>query len=778
MKILQFLNFLIIFLHRVKSDDSHSRCNDTSGTNRYVSRNNFLSFCDNEDRGDPRMENWHFMKKKSCSLMTVDTDDVIVFTVATNATDGYKRFIKSSKVYGFNDKVKVLGFGESWKGGDVQRTTGGAQKLNLLKQALDEYKDDTKKIMLFTDGYDVIFLTDLDSIVEKFKDFNARIVFSAEKHCWPDKNLISEYPSIARGLRFLNSGGYIGYVSDIYSLLSNVELKDDDDDQYFYTKVYLDQELREKHKIKLDHKAEIFQNLYAALGDVELMFKGNEAYVQNKEYNTVPMILHGNGLSKIALNYLGNYLANAWSPEKGCIDCWVDTINLEKAKTKAFPVIQIAAFIVKPMPFLEEFLIKIHQQSYPREKLHLFIYNNVPYHKELVEKFISEHGSDYKSIKTIAPEDEINEVDARDLAMDRCLAKKCSGYFSIDAEAHLDNKETLRFLVEQQRGIVAPLIVRKFKAWSNFWGALTDDGYYARSSDYMQIIHNERRGLWNVPFISSCYLINSTIISNKETRPLYTKGDLDPDMSFALNNRLKDVFMYVSNRMDFGHLINPETFKISYTNPDMYQIIDNRIDWEERYLHEDYSKNFDDGVKHQQPCPDVFWFPIVNTRMTTELIEIMEAFGKWSDGSNQDTRLKDGYENVPTRDIHMNQVNYEPHWLFFLNHYVRPLQERVFDGYVHDPPRSLMNFVVRYKPEEQPSLRPHHDSSTYTINIALNRAGIDYEGGGCRFIRYNCSVKDTKPGWMLMHPGRLTHFHEGLTVTKGTRYIMISFVDP
>lgn len=89
-----------------------------------------------------------------------------------------------------------------------------------------------------------------------------------------------------------------------------------------------------------------------------------------------------------------------------------------------------------------------------------------------------------------------------------------------------------------------------------------------------------------------------------------------------------------------------------------------------------------------------------------------------------------------------------------------------------------MNFVVRYRPDEQPSLRPHHDSSTFTINIALNNVGIDYEGGGCRFLRYNCSVTDTKKGWMLMHPGRLTHFHEGLRVEKGTRYIMISFVDP
>ena len=52
------------------------------------------------------------------------------------------------------------------------------------------------------------------------------------------------------------------------------------------------------------------------------------------------------------------------------------------------------------------------------------------------------------------------------------------------------------------------------------------------------------------------------------------------------------------------------------------------------------------------------------------------------------------------------------------------------------PPHAVMNFVVRYRPDEQPSLRPHHDSSTYTINIALNHAGIDYEGGGCKFLRF------------------------------------------
>jgi procollagen-lysine,2-oxoglutarate 5-dioxygenase len=30
-------------------------------------------------------------------------------------------------------------------------------------------------------------------------------------------------------------------------------------------------------------------------------------------------------------------------------------------------------------------------------------------------------------------------------------------------------------------------------------------------------------------------------------------------------------------------------------------------------------------------------------------------------------------------------------------------------------------------PEYQNKLQPHHDASTYTINLALNEAGKDYE---------------------------------------------------
>lgn len=46
-------------------------------------------------------------------------------------------------------------------------------------------------------------------------------------------------------------------------------------------------------------------------------------------------------------------------------------------------------------------------------------------------------------------------------------------------------------------------------------------------------------------------------------------------------------------------------------------------------------------------------------RYCKELIERAESFGRWSGGGHEpsvDPRLGGGYENVPTVDIHMNQV--------------------------------------------------------------------------------------------------------------------------
>lgn len=148
--------------------------------------------------------------------------------------------------------------------------------------------------------------------------------------------------------------------------MTSSEIDNLDDDQLFYTKIYLNQIQRvsifgskspsfvfkifipfvlysphththkTQWKIKLDHKSKLFQNLFGALPDIQLSFddKHGQAFLQNTLYHTLPLVIHGNGFSKIAINSLGNYLAGSWSSKLGCQVCTENTISLADKKVK------------------------------------------------------------------------------------------------------------------------------------------------------------------------------------------------------------------------------------------------------------------------------------------------------------------------------------------------------------------------------------------------------------------------------------------------------------
>jgi len=702
-----------------------------------------------------------------------------LFTVATEETDGYLRFLRSADF--FDIQVVTLGMGEEWQGGDMDYP-GGGWKVNLLKSELKTRNNDDKNtMMMFTDSYDVILAAGADTILGQYDKMGGGVIFGAENFCWPDINLKDKYPTIKSGYRFLNSGGFIGNIKEIKEMLtSGGDLKNQDDDQLFYTNIFLDIEMRKKFDIKLDTRAEIFQNLNGAEEDIDLEFEGDNPYFFNMNFKTMPMVFHGNGPSKLYLNIIGNYIPGQWNKELGCEDCWRDSTDM--AELVPPPRVLISVNIQEATPFMDEFFEKLVGVEYDKSFLDVVIHCPAEYHAKQVKEFTEYWSNEnmvetYNSIKVL--EADMSEADARNSVLSMCGDdENCDFVFIVDSVTHLDNPDILKLLIEQNRDVVAPMMIRPYSAWSNFWGYLSKDGFYARSLDYMDIVSNDRRGLWNVPYISSCYLLSAGLIRDPAARPDYSHTTLEPDMAFAKSLRDANVFMYVSNRVNWGHLVNNEKFTTSHLNNELWEVETNRYDWEKRYLHEDYTTSLEEGHKPENPCPDVYWFPVFTEKFCDEFVAEAENFGQWSSGSNVDERLAGGYEAVPTRDIHMNQIGFDDEWLYILNTYVRPLQESVFIGYFHQPPKSMMNFMVRYRPDEQPNLRPHHDSSTYTINVALNTVGQDYEGGGCRFLRYDCEVTATKKGHLIMHPGRLTHYHEGLTTTKGTRYIMISFVDP
>uniref|UniRef100_A0A5K3EYM9 Fe2OG dioxygenase domain-containing protein n=3 Tax=Mesocestoides corti TaxID=53468 RepID=A0A5K3EYM9_MESCO len=617
-----------------------------------------------------------------------------------------------------------------------------------------------------------------ESFIRKYESLEHRVIFSAEKYCWPKPSLESQYPSVGENeSRFLNSGSFVGPAADIHRIISYSPIDNEDDDQLYYTNIFLDPQLRREFDIALDTRSELFQNLNGALEDVRIEYNNETGYLVNALTGSRPVVAHGNGPIKVKFNSLTNYLARTWSPAMGCLYCQEDNIDLDHLSLDAYPAVQISAFVTAPTPFVEDFFTDIYNLHYPKSRIYLTLYCNVEEHYAALLEFNVTRAYEYKSSLIIDEKVYKTDMAARNRAWSFCLGHEdCAFVLTIDSMARLTNPGTLNHLVRMNRNVIAPLLTRVGKLWSNFWGALNRDGYYARSSDYVDIVNRKQKGIWNVPFVSNCYMFSRWTARQLVDR--LPQDDSFADKTLSALIREKNIFLFIDNQEYFGHLINPDTYSLKHLYDDLWQIFNNPTEWERRYIHPKYSEYVNRSLEEfEQPCPDVFWFPLLSAQFCKEIIEELELAGQWSTGSNIDPRLEGGYENVPTVDTHLKQIDWDDHWLHILSTYVRPIQMRAFEGYT-DMPTAQMNFVVRYKPNEQPSLRPHHDASTYTLNIALNRPGFDYQGGGARFLRYNCSVVKSRVGWALMHPGRLTHLHEGLRTTHGTRYILISFVNP
>lgn len=169
--------------------------------------------------------------------------------------------------------------------------------------------------------------------MKKFKETGARVLFSAEKFCWPDVKLASKYPTVEpKASRYLNSGAFIGYAPEIWQLLQP-SIENLEDDQLYYTKSYLNEELREKLGMKLDVESHIFQNLNGAKDDVKLDvdLDTNRGTLKNINFLTTPSVIHGNGPSKVELNAFANYLANTYNHK--CLICQENRLKLDVSRT-------------------------------------------------------------------------------------------------------------------------------------------------------------------------------------------------------------------------------------------------------------------------------------------------------------------------------------------------------------------------------------------------------------------------------------------------------------
>jgi hypothetical protein len=180
---------------------------------------------------------------------------------------GYKYGLSVSCRYYNYELITILT--EEWK--------SHRDKDRGLQQALNELED--HEIILFTDGYDTLFLDTPQSVLSMYDEIRngKEIVISAEKCCYPDPQLTRYYPASKSPFSYVNSGGIIGTVAafkDALNCLKEIsEMKANEaytfSNQYLWTWFFI----LYPEKITLDDSCRIFQTLSPDMSAVKKWVK-------------------------------------------------------------------------------------------------------------------------------------------------------------------------------------------------------------------------------------------------------------------------------------------------------------------------------------------------------------------------------------------------------------------------------------------------------------------------------------------------------------------------
>lgn len=219
------------------------------------------------------------------SQMVVSNDlDLTKFhicTVASQTTPGLECLLDSCNKAGV--EIDILGLGQPYK--------GNGKKLIYVKKYVSELPDDD--IVLFVDGYDVLILADKETILRKFLSFEVPFFVSMEKNAYPYQHeTFSPTP-----FKYINSGGYIGYVEFIKKMLSEIDIVENASDQGQLITYYL----QNPQSFSFDYFSQIFLSLYMVTNN-EVEIDVNAQIVRCLLTGTVPCVIHDNGR-----NYEGIY---------------------------------------------------------------------------------------------------------------------------------------------------------------------------------------------------------------------------------------------------------------------------------------------------------------------------------------------------------------------------------------------------------------------------------------------------------------------------------------
>ncbi len=441
--------------------------------------------------------------------------------VSEHKTDGVIRFEHFCRV--FNLPYQILGDGKIWKGGDMSVGAGGGQKINEVLEAIENMEN---RLIILCDTFDLFPLAGSTEIIKKFNKICDKdsILFSSEVFCWPDSSLSKSYPKQESKYRYLNSGSIMGYRDNIYNMIKNGLVNDNDDDQLFFTYKYLSEE-----KIILDHKCELFQAVNGSKDD--LIIHKNRIY--NKYTNSYPVFIHGNGPAKLFLNHVENYI------EPQPFYNYAYTMQ-EMQQMYNQPAVFIAAYVDSDQwTSFQNFITSISKIDYQNKKICIYDKSN----NSKADILCNDYGYTYRFNVSTYEFQDFKEL-------------KCAYYFMLEQRCTITNTNILHELIPMCNGyhrIISPMLTCKTKnLYSNFWGDLGLDGYYARSGNYIELVQKQLRGLWNVPYVTGAILFSREIIENYDIMRDNKFGD--NDMRLCFNLRRDTLFMYMCNLNTYGFI--------------------------------------------------------------------------------------------------------------------------------------------------------------------------------------------------------------------------------
>ncbi len=351
-------------------------------------------------------------------------------------------------------------------------------------------------------------------------------------------------------------------------------------------------------------------------------------------------------------------------------------------------------------------------------------------------------------------------------------------YYSwiINADYIINNVSILSDLVKENKDIISGLMIKTGSAFSNFWGAISPTGWYARSDDYLEIFNLKKIGVFKVPYATGNLLIKNEVFK-RNPNICREQSDWDLDMSICHNLRLNGEEIYILNRAVYGFI---EESNITKGFDALAPFT------EETAIHKDFLNFMQQYKKDRKNIstnifksigPDIWQIPFFTEAFCDHLISIAEKKNEWSGGTYTkpdeiDKRIG-AIENFPTQDIHLTQLGLDRWWLDkIIGEYFKAILYHLYSYHVKG---YNISFIVKYSEKGQTKLDAHHDAAAYTTNIALNTHGKDYTGGGVNFVHKNVQCIGNPKGFLTLHPGRITHFHEALPIDSGTRYILVSF---